>query len=245
MTQDSGARFARKIDVPMANWDNVFSPTSVLGVITTVDAQGRVNAAPFGSCIRVCHDPVHIAFTVNAGSIGDPRLREGQSWSHDTHDNVLATGEFVVNMVPFEREVIEKVFVCGLPFKPGVNELEKAGLGQIASTSVRPPRVAECHAHFECKVDWTRPWLHRNMVLGRVTAVSVDEGCLDERGWPLLDRVKPTHFSQGKVVPAYQVTSVAWKYSGSREDLVNGFQGPIQGPTGGPADSNTAGRPSP
>ncbi len=243
MDLETTAHLREKIDVSPASWDHVFSPTSVLAVISSVDSAGRVNAAPFGSCIRVCHDPVHIAFTVNFGDLASPSRREGRYWSHDTHDNVLATGEFVVNVVPFERAVIEKIFICGLPFKQGVNELETAGLTGLSSKTVRPPRIAECHAHFECKVEWTRAWAHRKMILGRVTAVSVDEGCLDERGWPLLDRIRPTHFSQGKIVPAFQVTSVPWQYAGSREDLVDGYDGPLQGPTTGPSDSAASVRP--
>jgi flavin reductase (DIM6/NTAB) family NADH-FMN oxidoreductase RutF len=242
MTRDSGSP-AAKIDVQAEHWDRVFSPTSLLALITSVDRQGRVNAAPFGSCIRVCHDPVDIAFTVNSGSLCGSSRRAGESWSHDTCDNVLATGEFVVNVVPFERAVIERLFVCGLAFKSGVNELERAGLSAIASQTVKPPRIAECHAHFECKVLWTREWGHRTMILGRVSAVSADEGCLDATGWPLLDRIKPVHFCHGKVVPAFQVTSVPWEYTGSRAWLVEGFNEGLSGPAAGPPDSMDPGRP--
>ena len=184
-----------------------------------------------------------IAFTVNSGAICGTTRRAGESWSHDTCDNVLATGEFVANVVPFERTVIERTFVCGLSFKAGVNELERAGLTGILSETVKPPRIAECHAHFECKLLWTREWGHRTMILGRVSAVSVDEGCLDDRGWPLLDRIKPIHFCHGKVVPAYQVTSVPWEYTGGRETLVEGFSEALRGPTAGPSDSTAPGRP--
>lgn len=244
MQPDDSSRMAQKIDVQAANWDHVFSPTSLLALITTVDQQGRINAAPFGSCIRVTHDPVDIAFTVNRGGIGKVQRLAGQSWTHDTCDNVLATGEFVVNVVPFEKAVIEKTMMCGLPFRPGLNELEKTGLSWLEAKTVKPPRIAQCHAHFECRVLWTRDWDHRMMVVGRVSAVSVDEGCLDERGWPLLDRIKPVHFCQGKVVPAWQVLSVPWEYTGSRADLVDAFNESLRGPNAGPADSTAPGRPS-
>ncbi len=36
---------AHKLDVPVARWDRVFAPSSCLVMITTADAQGRVNAA--------------------------------------------------------------------------------------------------------------------------------------------------------------------------------------------------------
>jgi flavin reductase (DIM6/NTAB) family NADH-FMN oxidoreductase RutF len=231
-----------KIDVAEKDRDHVFSPTSLLALITTVDRAGRVNAAPFGSCIRVSHDPMDIAFTVNKGEICGAVRRRGESWSHDTCDNVLASGEFTVNVVPFERSVLEQAFICGLPFKPGVDELERAGLHALAARAVRPPRIAECHAHFECQILWTRDWEHRMMVVGRVVAASVDDGCLDADGWPLLDRIKPCHFCHGKVVPAWQVTSIPWRYMGERKHLVNGFNEPLEGPTSGPADSATAPR---
>src|SRR5262249_53739239 len=57
----------KKIDVKPEWWDNIFAPSSCLTLITTVDAQGRVNAAAFGTCTRVCHDPMYIAFTCSAG----------------------------------------------------------------------------------------------------------------------------------------------------------------------------------
>ena len=46
-----------------------------------------------------------------------------------------------------------------------------------------PPRIVECRSHFECKVEWTKQWLHRLMVVGKVVAASVDEGCVDEHGY--------------------------------------------------------------
>jgi flavin reductase (DIM6/NTAB) family NADH-FMN oxidoreductase RutF len=198
--------FADKIDVPSAHWDRLFAPSACLVMITTVDEDGRVNAASFGTCVRVCHHPVFIAFTVGA-----PK---------DTCNNVLATGEFVVNVPPFEREMLEKVRVVGLEFPPDVNELDKAGLTGIASRVVKPPRIAECRSHFECKVEWTRQWLHRLMVCGRVEAVSIDADCITDKGFIVWDKVKPAHYCgmryRDRFVPAYdKPTRGVWHYDGS------------------------------
>jgi flavin reductase (DIM6/NTAB) family NADH-FMN oxidoreductase RutF len=203
----------KKIDVKKEWWDNIFAPSSCLVVITTVDQQGRVNAAAFGTCTRVCHEPVYISFTV------------GQD--KDTARNVLANGEFVVNLVPFEQEILDKIVVCGLPFKPGINELDKAKLTQIPARVLRPPRVEECRSHFECKVEWTKPWLHRLMVCGRVEAVSINEDCMDEKGYIVWDKAKPSHFCGhrygGKFVPAYNKPTAAWwRYDGKDEEFREG-----------------------
>ena len=169
-----------KIDLPMEHWDRLFAPSSCLVMITTVDREGRVNAASYGTCTRVCHDPVYIAFTTGAGK--------------DTYNNVLATEEFVVNVPSFDREILEKVRVVGLEFPPGVNELEKAGLTALPGRVLRPPRIAECRSHFECRVEWTKQWLHRLMVVGKVVAASVDEGCVDENGYVVWEELKPAHY---------------------------------------------------
>ena len=185
---------AKKIDIASAHWDKLFAPSACLVMITTVDDAGRVNAASFGTCVRVCHDPVYISFTVGAHK--------------DTAHNVLATGEFVVNVPPFEREVLEKVRVVGLDFPPRVNELEKAGLTALAAKTVKPPRIAECRSHFECKVEWTKPWLHRLMVCGKVVAASVDEDCIEPSGRIVWEKLKPAHYCgnayKNGFVAAYQ-----------------------------------------
>ena len=201
-----------KLDVRKERWDNIFAPSSCLVAITSVDAEGRVNAAAFGTCVRVCHDPVYIAFTCGS--------------KKDTARNVLATGEFTVNLVPFEQAVLDKILVCGLPFKPGINEIEKAGLTQIPARIVRPPRIGECRSHFECKVEWTRPWLHRLMICGRVEAVSVDADCIDADGQLVWDRAKPAHYCGraygGSFVPAYdEPTAAHWRYDGADEEFTD------------------------
>lgn len=169
-----------KIDVPKEHWDRLFTPPACVVSVTTVDREGRVNAASFATCVRVNHDPVCIAFCVDSHK--------------DTWRNILATNEFVVNIPSFDREVLEKVVVLGVPFAPGINELEKAGLTAIQSKVARPPRIAEYKSHFECRVEWTKLWVDtRVMVVGRVVAASVDKDCVNKDGYVLLEKLKPAH----------------------------------------------------
>jgi flavin reductase (DIM6/NTAB) family NADH-FMN oxidoreductase RutF len=195
----------KKIDVPPEHWDRLFAPSACLVMITTVDVEGRINAASFGTCVRVCHDPVYIAFTTSV--------------TKDTCQNVLTTQEFVVNVPPFEKEILEKVRIVGLEFPTGVNELNEAGLTAITSNVVKPPRIADCRSHFECKVEWTKQWLERVMVVGEVVAASVDQGCTDANGYVVWDRLKPAHYSgheyKTKFVAAYQWMEVDMVYKGT------------------------------
>jgi len=195
----------QKLNQPPKYWDRLFAPSSCLAVITTVDAQGRANAASYGTCTRVNHEPVYIAFTTSLGK--------------DTANNLLATGEFTVNLPRWERASLEKVRVCGLPFAAGVNEMEKAGFTQIPSTLVKPPRILECPRHFECKVEWTKEWAEgRLMVCGELVAASVDADCVNEEGYLIWDRVKSAHYCGapygGGFVAAYETMFVDMVYEG-------------------------------
>src|SRR5262245_60573451 len=93
---------ARKIDRPPETWDRLFANVGQLAMITSVDPDGRVNAGTFATCVRVVHEPVHVAFTT--------------STYKDTWRNVQATGEFTINLPSFERPLLEKACILGLPF---------------------------------------------------------------------------------------------------------------------------------
>lgn len=193
-----------KLDQPPELWDRLFAPSSCLAVISTIDSEGRVNAASFGTCTRVNHNPVCIAFTCGADK--------------HTAANVRATHEFVVNLPSFERRQLEAVRVAGLPFKRGINEIEKAELTALPSRVARAPRIAEFPRHFECRIEWTQEWMNRLMVVGKVVAASVDADCVTNDGYVIWDKVKSAHFCgapyHNMFVAAYETLSVDVPYVG-------------------------------
>ena len=192
------------VQQPEKYWDRLFAPGGHAAVITTVDREGRVNAAAYATCVRIVHKPVQIAFTT--------------SQAGDTGRNAQETGQFVVNLPSFDREILEKVRIVGLPFAPGVNELNKAGLTALPSTQVAPPRILECHRHFECEVVWTKEWLNRMMVVGNVVAASVRADCVDPKGYIIWERIKPVAFCGAPYVDmfaaAHETMTVGLPYDG-------------------------------
>jgi flavin reductase (DIM6/NTAB) family NADH-FMN oxidoreductase RutF len=196
---------SRKRDVPEEHFDRLASPVASLAVITTVDERGRVNASPVATCLRNNHHPTCFEITMDARK--------------HTAENIRSTAEFVVNIVPFDREVLEKVMVTALGFPKGVNELEVAGLTGIPSKVVKPPRIGECLSHFECKVEWTKEWLgSRLTIVGRVVAASVDRGCIDDQGFVVHERLRTVqHCGQvygGKFIGGGEVMDIAMIYDG-------------------------------
>jgi len=149
----------RVSEVVKDHWIEVnFVLPQPITIVTTVDRDGRVNAA-LKSLVMYCSTQ-DIMFGCNV--------------EHDTAKNVLETGEFVVN-IP-STDILKQIAVTAVPYPRGVNEIEEAGLTAIPSSKVRPPRIKECKAHAECKLIWHKRLGGNAIVfIGRVVALSVDE----------------------------------------------------------------------
>ncbi len=65
-------------------------------------------------------------------------------------DNVLEVPEVVINMVDYD--LVHACSLASTDYPQGVNEFEKAGLTEVPSVTVTPPRVLESPVSMECKV---------------------------------------------------------------------------------------------
>ena len=113
-----------------------------IGWISSVDAAGLPNLAPFSFFNAVASRPPTVVFC--------PTIREVDVGPKDTLRNVRTTGEFVVNIVT--ESLAEAMNITSTEFPPEVDEFQAAGLTPAASVAVMPPRVAESPIHFECRV---------------------------------------------------------------------------------------------
>lgn len=134
-----------------------------IGWVSTVDAAGVPNLAPFGYFNMCSSSPPVVHITDSGGHT-------------DTLRNIRASGEFVCNVVSWD--LVEAMNHTAIPFPPGTSEFEMAGLTPAASSVVRPPRVAECHAALECRVRQFIPIGEDVMVLGDVVHVHVAGGVI-------------------------------------------------------------------
>jgi flavin reductase (DIM6/NTAB) family NADH-FMN oxidoreductase RutF len=106
-----------------------------IGWISSVDAAGKVNLAPYSFFNMVSDDPPMVMFSSNG-------------WK-DSVRNVSETGEFVANLAV--RFLAEQMNLSSASVPPEVDEMELASLEKAPSVLVRPPRVAAAPAALECK----------------------------------------------------------------------------------------------
>ncbi len=117
-----------------------------IALVSTVDAEGNANLAPFSFFAGVGSAPPTVLFC--------PALRPGGTdqagQRKDTLRNVEATREFVINVV--SETIAAQTNLTAAEVGPEVNEFKLSGLTPLASDLVHAPRVAESPAQMECKL---------------------------------------------------------------------------------------------
>lgn len=162
---------------PSSIFNAIVAPRPI-GWISTLDASGRVNLAPFSYFNGISATPPMVMFACNA-----PADRKEK----DTLANVRATGEFCVNLATFGLKDAMNATSATVPH--GSDEFELAGLHKAANTRIRAPRVAFSPAALECVVMRIVDLAPEapgeracGVVIGRVIAMHVDEAYLTEAG---------------------------------------------------------------
>lgn len=142
-----------------------------IALVTTVDPEGRTNAAPFSFFNCLSAEPALLALGVEH--------YEDMAFK-DTARNIRLTGEFTVNIV--SAGILQAMNVCAVPFAPGIDELQEAGLTAMAGEKVACPRIGESPVAFECRQHVTLEiGASRQIILGEVLAAHIDAALVNDR----------------------------------------------------------------
>ena len=143
---------------------------------STIDKDGNVNLSPFSFFNVFGTNPPTLIFSPNR------RVRDG-SQKH-TLENVLEHDEVVINMVDFA--MVEQMSLASCEYQKGINEFIKGGFTEEPSIMVKPPRVKESKAAFECKVKQVIQMSEEggspNLVICEIILAHFSEDILDENG---------------------------------------------------------------
>jgi flavin reductase (DIM6/NTAB) family NADH-FMN oxidoreductase RutF len=110
---------------------------------STMDKNGIVNLSPFSFFNLFSTRPPILIFS--------PSRRVRDNTIKHTLENITEVPEVVINIVNYN--MVEQTSLASCEYPKGVNEFVKAGFTELKSVKVKPPRVAESPASFECKVN--------------------------------------------------------------------------------------------
>ena len=143
---------------------------------STIDKDGKVNLSPFSFFNVFGTNPPTLIFSPNR------RVRD-DSQKH-TLENVLEHDEVVINMVDFS--MVEQMSLASCEYEKGINEFIKGGFTEEPSIMVKPPRVKESKATFECKVkqviQMSQEGGSPNLVICEIVLAHFSTDILDENG---------------------------------------------------------------
>jgi flavin reductase (DIM6/NTAB) family NADH-FMN oxidoreductase RutF len=148
-----------------------------IAFVSSMDEQGIRNLAPFSFFTVASANPPIVCFCPMVRGANKNNLQP----TKDTLRNIIATREFVLNVV--SEEFASQMNACSAELPPDVDEFDLSGLTPLASELVRPPRVAESHVQMECRLEQivhvsTEP-LGGSLVLGEVLRFHVRESLLE------------------------------------------------------------------
>src|SRR5258708_23607988 len=140
-----------------------------VALVTTVDLEGRINAAPFSFFNCLSADPPILALGVE----NHPDMS-----FKDTALNIRLTEVFTVNIV--SHAIAEAMHVCAVPFTNGRDELQAAGLTAMPGSLVASPWIKEAPASFECRRHVTLELgKSRQIILGEIVVAHYHHDVVD------------------------------------------------------------------
>jgi flavin reductase (DIM6/NTAB) family NADH-FMN oxidoreductase RutF len=143
-----------------------------IALVTTLDANGAVNAAPFSFFNVFSENPPLVVLGLQHNADRSPK---------DTTRNVQRDGEFVVNMV--DEALASAMNDCAVDFPSGESEVTALGLAVSPSVDVRVPRLAAAPFSLECKRNVSLVFgPGRELLVGEVLRIHAREGLLDTEG---------------------------------------------------------------
>ena len=136
--------------------------------VTSQSAGGARNAAPYSFFNMMGADPPIVVIGM---------MRRADGTHKDSAANLLATGEFVVNLVS-EADAPAMNLTC-IDAPPGVDEIALADLATTPSLAIAPPRIASAPVAMECRVYQTEEIGTTTLVIGQVLHFHVQDRFYD------------------------------------------------------------------
>jgi flavin reductase (DIM6/NTAB) family NADH-FMN oxidoreductase RutF len=138
--------------------------------VTTENANGVINLAPFSFFNAVGADPLYVIISVGQNDVGELK---------DTAKNILANGEFVVNLVT--EDLFKAMNISAAEFPADESELSAAQLQPAPSVRIKVPRVALAQASLECKLFSTQRLGKNLLIIGEVVMFHVADHLISPR----------------------------------------------------------------
>ncbi|GAA6020327.1 hypothetical protein JCM10207_003229 [Rhodosporidiobolus poonsookiae] len=147
-----------------------------IGWISTLNADGSANIAPYSQWNNLSFDPPFVMFSANQ--------KPSDGGRKDTVVNVERDGEFCWSLATYDLRDAVNLTSEQVPY--GQDEFVLAGLTKQQGELVKPPMVRESPVKFECKYHTTLrlpgngPMGSHDIVIGQVIGIHIADSVLTD-----------------------------------------------------------------
>ena len=154
-------------------------PPQIAYLVSTIDEFGNNNVTPvtLGTCVGVNSNPnakesnYYFAFSVGSFDVEDIPAR-------NAFYNLEKNPECVISYPG--SNLLEKIWVTGLPLPPRIDELEVAKLSPFEPKEVKPSGIVECPINIEAKVKSScAVGDHYKLYICQAVAAHIDQDLLE------------------------------------------------------------------
>lgn len=180
-----------------------------IALVTSIDAAGRVNAAPFSFFNAFSEDPAQIVLGLQHKADGEPK---------DTTRNLAKATTFVVNMV--DEPLAEIMNLCATDFPADISEIDALGIATEPCKYVPVPRIASAPFALECRRTLSLAFSDtREILIGEVLAIHARDGLTDPSTFytnahayrPIGRLAGQAYCRQGEVFELTRVSYTEWQ----------------------------------
>jgi len=160
--------------------NTIIYPTPVL-IVGTYDCEGKPNVMTVAWGGICCSDPPCIAIALRKATY--------------TYGNICRQKAFTVS-IPSEKHA-RCADYFGIASGKKADKLDVSGLTPVKSGLVNAPYIEEFPLALECKlIHQVEIGLHTQFI-GEILDIKADEGVLDEKGMPDIEKVRPFSYDPG------------------------------------------------
>jgi flavin reductase (DIM6/NTAB) family NADH-FMN oxidoreductase RutF len=143
----------------------MFGPVPAV-LVTTIDREGKANVFTVGWTGVACTHPPLVTIAVRKERL--------------SHENISATGEFVINLTT--REMVKMTDFCGCRSGRKVDKIKHFGIELEPGTDVAVPSLKKSPVVLECKVRSVTELGTHDLFVAEIVRNKVEKSLIDQNG---------------------------------------------------------------
>ncbi len=180
----------------------LFGPIPAV-LVTTVDREGKVNIFTVGWTGIACTHP--------------PLVTIGVRKERLSHDNIRATGEFVINLTT--KEMAKMTDFCGCRSGRKVDKIKHFGLELEAGSDVAVPSLKKSPVVLECKVRSVTELGSHDLFVAEIVRNKVEKSLIDKNGTIQLGKAGLLAYCHGEYFTLSRQPIGTFGYSVARKSV--------------------------